>query len=119
MHTINLFQLDVKSYLPLRKLSGKMGSSQSSYAKNVKGSSVKKSPSFPSVRGRKSINGGSSAPHGLTASFVSVPSEDLRDELDVTAAESVHSDDAQLHECVEEYEEDESESELEEDEGMS
>ena len=55
-----------------------------------------------SVRGRKSINTNNktnvnpgSAPHGLRASIVSMPSEQMVDHhvLDMTSAESVHSDD--------------------------
>ena len=81
-----------------------MGSAQSSYATNNNDihSSTKKnwSSKSRSVRGRKSINHGTntnhpklasigSAPHGMRASIVSIPSE----QLDITSAESVHSDD--------------------------
>lgn len=76
-----------------------MGSSQSSYAtKNeTKTFSSKKGWSASSrMRGRKSINNKDyftgSAPHGLRASVISIPSEQLN-ALDITSAESVHSDD--------------------------
>lgn len=104
-----------------------MGSSQSSHAKyDVENFSVKKSSSSPSVRGRKSIyKGRFSAPHGLTASIVSIPSEHLRcledldhdDDHDITAAETAHSDDVHLHEYQEELCDEETESESEEEEG--
>ena len=87
-----------------------MGSSQSSYATNNNdiNSSINKknwSSKSRSVRGRKSINKTTttnnkqtikigSAPHGLRASIVSVPSEQFdHHPLDVTSAESVHSED--------------------------
>lgn len=81
-----------------------MGSAPSSFATNNNDihSSTKKnwSSKSRSVRGRKSINHGTntnhpklaslgSAPHGMRASIVSIPSE----QLDITSAESVHSDD--------------------------
>ena len=83
-----------------------MGSSQSSYATNnndVNSSTNKKnwSSKSRSVRGRKSINtknktiaNAGSAPHGLRASIVSMPSEQMDHHvLDITSVESVHSDD--------------------------
>ena len=82
-----------------------MGSSQSSYATNndINSSINKKnwSSKSRSVRGRKSINTNNkiiehagSAPHGLRASIVSMPSEQMDHHvLDMTSAESVHSDD--------------------------
>jgi hypothetical protein len=83
-----------------------MGSSQSSYATNNNdiNSSINKknwSSKSRSVRGRKSINTNNknnakigSAPHGLRASIVSTPSEQLEHHpLDITSVESVHSDD--------------------------
>jgi hypothetical protein len=82
-----------------------MGSSQSSYATNndINSSINKKnwSSKSRSVRGRKSINTNTkpienigSAPHGLRASIVSMPSEQMDHHvLDMTSAESVHSED--------------------------
>ncbi len=81
-----------------------MGSAQSSDAtdnNDIHSSSKKNwSSKSRSLRGRKSINNGTntnkpklaslgSAPHGLRSSIVSIPSE----HLDITSAESVHSDD--------------------------
>jgi hypothetical protein len=84
-----------------------MGSSQSSYASknDTKNFSAKKSRSSSSrIRGRKSINKTTyqESPHGLRSSLVSIPSERLQTELDVTSPESVHSDDVENHQIHEE-----------------
>jgi hypothetical protein len=97
----HIHSIYVKDYLPLFKAIFKMGAVQSA---NAKGKSAKHSLPI-GVRGRKSlISAGKrgSAPHGLTASVVSIPSEHLHalrhydEELDVTSAMSVHSDDIHL-----------------------
>jgi hypothetical protein len=93
-----------------------MGSAQSSYVTNNDNntkvvSSTKKNRSSKgrNVRGRKSMNSKDtttnsnnnlyhgSAPHGLRASIVSIPSEQMDHALDVTSVESVHSDDVDHH----------------------
>jgi hypothetical protein len=115
---IHIHSFYVRSYQKLYQETFKMGANQSA---NAKGKGFKH-PLPVGVRGRKSListNKRGSAPHGLTASVVSIPSEHLHalrhcdEELDVTSAMSVHSDDVHV---VKEEEESLSDSESDDDE---